>query len=43
MVDEHNAEVIIFDKDLKLIRVFGQGSEDSKLSHPVDIATNPFL
>ena len=43
MVDEHSAEVIIFDRDLKLIRTFGQGSGDSKLSHPVGIATNFFV
>ena len=30
--------VIIFDKDLKLIRTFGQGSGDSKLNDPVGVA-----
>ena len=38
VVDNNNKEVIIFDKDLKLIRTFGQGSGDSKLNHPVGIA-----
>ena len=33
-----NKEVIIFDKDLKLIRTFGQGSGDSKLNYPVGVA-----
>ena len=31
-------EVIIFDKDLKLIRTFGQGSGDSKLNYPDGVA-----
>ena len=31
-------EVIIFDKDLKLIRTFGQGSGDSKLNCPAGVA-----
>ena len=34
VVDKGNREVIIFDKDLKLIRTFGQGSGDSKLNSP---------
>ena len=38
IADCDNKEVIIFDKDLKLIRTFGQGSGDSKLSHPVGVA-----
>ena len=38
IADCHNREVIIFDKDLKLIRTFGQGSGDSKLNNPVGIA-----
>ena len=38
MIDRGNKEVIIFDKDLKLIRTFGQGSGDSKLNDPADIA-----
>ena len=33
-----NKEVIIFDKDLKLIRTFGQGSGDSKLNDPEGVA-----
>ena len=32
IADSDNNEVIIFDKDLKLIRTFGQGSGDSKLN-----------
>ena len=32
IADSNNKEVIIFDKDLKLIRTFGQGSGDSKLN-----------
>ena len=38
VVDRDNEEVIIFDKDLKLIKTFGQGSGDSKLNEPVGIA-----
>ena len=38
IVDYYNKEVIIFDKDLKLIRTFGQGSGDSKLNCPVGVA-----
>ena len=38
IADCNNQEVIIFDKDLKLIRTFGQGSGDSKLNVPVDVA-----
>ena len=38
IVDSKNKEVIIFDKDLKLIRTFGQGIGDSKLNHPVGVA-----
>ena len=34
IVDNTNKEVIIFDKDLKLIRTFGQGSGYSKLNRP---------
>ena len=37
-IDKGNKEVIIFDKDLKLIRTFGQGSRDSKLNDPVGVA-----
>ena len=33
-----NKEVIIFDKDLKLIRTFGQGSGDGKLNCPIGVA-----
>ena len=40
MVDYSNKEVIIFDKDLKLIGTFGQGSGDSELSSPVGVAVN---
>ena len=38
VVDKGNREVIIFDKDLKLIRSFGQGIGDSKLNYPVGVA-----
>ena len=38
IVEINNKEVIIFDKDLKLIRTFGQGSGDSKLNYPVGVA-----
>ena len=38
IVDRGSKEVIIFDKDLKLIRTFGQGSGDSKLNSPVGVA-----
>ena len=35
----NNKEVIIFNKDLKLIRTFGEGSGDCKLNNPKGIAT----
>ena len=38
IVDKGNTEVITFDKDLKLIRTFGQGNGDSKLNNPVGVA-----
>ena len=38
IADSDNEEVIIFDKDLKLIRTFGQGSGDGKLIYPIGIA-----
>ena len=38
IADYGNKEVVIFDKDLKLIRTFGQGSGDSKLNYPVGVA-----
>ena len=41
IADYGNKEVIIFDKDLKLIRTFGQGSGDSKLSNPIGVAVGP--
>ena len=40
MVENCNEEVIIFDKDLKLIKTFGNGSGDSKLSDPTCVAVN---
>ena len=40
MINNRNKEVIIFDKDLKLIRAFGQGSGDSKLNCPLCVAIN---
>jgi len=38
MIDYTNKEVIMFDKNLKLIRTFGQGSGDSQLNHPIGVA-----
>ena len=38
IVDCGNKEVIIYDKDLKPIRAFGQGSGDSKLNCPIGVA-----
>ena len=38
IVECNNKEVIIFDKDLKLIRTFGQGSGDIRLNFPAGIA-----
>ena len=38
VVDNGNKEIIIFDKDLKLIRIFGQGYGNSKLSDPLGVA-----
>ena len=38
ITDHDNKQVIIFDKDLKLIRTFGQGSGDSKLNNPAGVA-----
>jgi len=38
IADSCNEEVIVFDKNLKLIRTFGQGSGDSKLNRPVGVA-----
>ena len=38
MVDRDNHEVIILDKDMNIIRTFGQGSGDSKLNNPLGIA-----
>ena len=38
IVDDGNKEGIIFDKDLKLIKTFGQGSGDSKLNDPAGVA-----
>jgi len=38
IIDDTNKEVIMFDKNLKLIRTFGQGSGDSKLHNPAGVA-----
>ena len=38
VVNSNSKEVIIFDKDLKLIRTFGLGSGNSKLNRPVGVA-----
>ena len=40
IVDRFNYEVVIFDKDLKLIRIIGQGSGDSKLNDPIGVAVD---
>ena len=37
IIDSDNKEAIIFDKNLKLIRTFGQGSGDGKLNDPIGI------
>ena len=38
IVDRDDKKVKIFDKDLKLIRTFGQDSGDNKLNNPVGVA-----
>ena len=38
IVDNNKKEVIILDKDLKLVRSFGQGNRHYELSNPVDVA-----
>ena len=38
VVIANNKEVIIFDKDFKLIRTFGQGSGDGKLNYTIGVA-----
>ena len=40
IIDHGNTEGIIFDKDLKVIRTFGQGSGDSKLNDPAGVAVD---
>ena len=40
IVDCGTKKVVIFDKDLKLIRTFGQGSGDSKLYNPIGVAVH---
>ena len=40
MADSDNKEAMIFDKDLKLIKIFGQGSGDSRLINPTGVAIN---
>jgi len=40
IADRKNKEVIVFDKNLKLIRTFGQGSGDSKLNNPAGVAVS---
>ena len=40
IVDEINQDAIIFDKNLTLMRVFGQGSGDGKLNKPLGVAVN---
>ena len=38
MLDNINTDVVILNKDMKLIRSFGQGSGDSKLNNPQGVA-----
>ena len=38
VVDQENNDVVILDKDLMMVRKFGQGSGDSKLIYPVGVA-----
>ena len=38
MVDRDNKEIVVFDKNLKLIRTFGQGNGDNKLYYPAGVA-----
>ena len=40
IIDCSNKEIIIYDKDLKLITAFGQGSGDSKLNCPIGVAVD---
>jgi len=40
IIDEKNKEVIILDKDLNLLRTFGQGSESCKLNYPAGVAVS---
>ena len=40
IADYNKEEVIIFDKDLKLVRTFGQGSGDGKLNSPAGVAVS---
>ncbi|XP_065907154.1 RING finger protein nhl-1-like [Dysidea avara] len=38
VVDSTNKDIVVMDKDMNMISAFGQGSGDSKLCYPVDIA-----
>ena len=40
MVDYTNKEVVVFDKNLKWIRTFSQGSGDSSLKNPSGLAVS---
>ena len=40
IIDCSNKEIIIYDKDLKLITAFGQGSGGSKLNCPIGVAVD---
>lgn len=40
IVDSTNHEVVILDKDFKLITTFGQGEGDSRLNNPVGVAVH---
>ena len=43
MVDSGNNDVVILNKDMKLIRSFGQGSGDSKLKSPTGVAVGHYV
>ncbi|XP_065902357.1 E3 ubiquitin-protein ligase TRIM71-like [Dysidea avara] len=38
LVDRENHDVVVLDKELKVIKTFGQGSGDSKLNDPIGVA-----
>ena len=38
MVDQYNKDVVVLDNNMKLMRSFDQGREDSKLNNPLGVA-----